>query len=150
MATIVKTSQTAVLQACGAAALPADGVTQLDYQQAEYRQDFEYHQVWINLYRRDKTRMLLDLYRNNEVLRIVMVWSGRVVGEDVAKASIGTLSTAWFDTVQTKLNADPTLGGIARTSFTSSIMTDGGVNAGSANPKSVAVMDFSIEYYTEA
>jgi hypothetical protein len=149
MAVITKTTQTAVLTALGAAALPTDGVSELNYQQADYTKDFTKHQVWINMYRVDRERILKNLHRNKEIFRIVIVYSGRVVGKTVANVSLGTLSTAYFSGVMTLLNADANLSNLARVVTVSSIMTDGGVLAGSANPKAVAVCDCQVEYYTE-
>ena len=149
MATIIKTTQAAMLAAVGAAALPSDGVSELDYQQSEYTKDFDKHQVWINLYRVDRERVLTDLHRNKEILRVVLIFSGRVIGKNVAKASLGTLSSTWFASVMTKLNVDPHLSNTAKILTVTSVMTDGGMLAGSANPKAVAVCDLAVEYYTE-
>jgi hypothetical protein len=149
MATITKTTASAVLAALGALALPADGVSEIKYQQTDYRGDFEKHQVWVNLFRNDRERMLLDVHRNREVFRIVLVYSGRAASIDTANEQLGILSLQWFDIVLAKINTDPHLGNLARSMTVSAVVTDGGMLAGTSNPKAVGVLDCLVEYYTE-
>jgi len=141
------TTEALLMAAIGAAVNPGDGISEVDFQRTDITSNFEKHQIWVNWVRVDKTKLLTDLYRNNQLVHVIVVYMGLAVDPEVVKVSLATLSAAYLATIQARLALDSTFG-VARDSKIESIMTDGGYMSGGSNPKSSAIIGLRVEWYS--